>query len=948
MTQLDSGFYSEIKTILKSEQIIEDITRRRALATDASFYQLIPELVLKLDTQTQVQQVLRLCHHYGVAVTFRAAGTSLSGQAVTDSVLIVLSDQWRGHEILDDGERIRLQPGVVGADANRYLKTFKRKIGPDPASINACKIGGIVANNASGMCCGVSQNTYYTMQDMTIILADGSRVDTSDAQSVAEFTTSHAELLSQLKALGDEVKADTELADLIRHKYRLKNTTGYAINSLVDFDDPLDILKHLMVGSEGTLGFVADVVYKTVVEHEHKASGLFLFATAQDACKLVAELSRLPVDAVELLDQRALNSVKGKPGLPDSFCDNPDSSTALLIETRAANANLLQDNIQRLNSVIDSFKPTQTISFSTDTVQNDKLWAIRKATFPAVGAVRKTGTTVIIEDVAFPIDKMDEGLAQLQKLFDKYGYSEAIIFGHALAGNLHFVFTQSFETQAEIERYDQFMQDVAQLVAIDLKGSLKAEHGTGRNMAPFVELEWGAKAYLVMQKLKTIIDPELILNPGVILNKNPQAHISDLKELPAANDIVDKCIECGFCEPVCPSRDLTLTPRQRISLWRRIQKLNAQPSLSDQEQQELSELTHSYQYYGVDTCAATGLCAQRCPVGINTGDLIRDIRAQNLGKNSRLIAKWSAENFSVVTKITGVGLAVSGAATRLLGADTTNSIGKKLHSVSDKVPLWYSEWPTKAETIYASNRIDDEEKTLVYFPSCASRTMGPAASDKDQRSQFQVAKSVFAKAGYKLIVPDELSNLCCGTPFSSKGLPDLAQQKANELIKQLKIVSQDGELPIVFDTSPCRFQIAELAGKLKIYETFEFIAEFLLDELEFEPTTDPVALHVTCSTRKMGGEHYLRKIAKACSNNVIEPEHIECCGFAGDKGMFVPELNQQALKPLKQQLPDNCTQGYSNSRTCEIGLSHHAGIPYKSLMYLLDSVTSEKTEENAN
>lgn len=944
MSQIPNSFISALQDKLKPSQIITDITRRRAHATDASFYQLIPQLVLKLDTIAEVQSCLRLAYKNQIAVTFRAAGTSLSGQAISDSVLIILSDQWRGHKILQDGQLISLQPGVIGGQANQYLKPYQRKIGPDPASINACKIGGIVANNASGMCCGVSQNTYHTIEAMTLLLADGTVVDTSDADSVNQFKAKQGGMLENLRLLSEVVKANPDLTSMIEKKYRLKNTTGYAINSLIDFDDPLEILMHLMVGSEGTLGFIADVTYRTVIDHPQKASGLFLFSNPEQACQLVEKLSSVSVAAVELLDQRALNSVQGKPGLPDAFCNNDDACTALLIETRASAPGELQEQIEDINRLLEVFAPIQSVALSTNTRLNEQLWAIRKATFPAVGAVRETGTSVIIEDVAFPLDKLGQGVLALHKLFDQYGYSEAIIFGHALAGNMHFVFTQSFETPESIARYDEFMQAVADLVAVDLKGSLKAEHGTGRNMAPFVELEWGSEAYQIMRELKAIIDPAGILNPGVILNADKNVHISNLKPLPAANSIIDKCIECGFCEPVCPSKDFTLTPRQRISLWRRIQQLSVQGELSPAQQQELTQLRQDYHYQGVVTCAATGMCGEKCPVGINTGDFIREIRANEVSRASRIIARTTADHFALTAKVVGVGLASAAVASKLMGAKNTDKIGSTIHRGSGaRVPLWHSAWPTKAKQ--AGSQITEADlKSVIYFPSCASRGMGPSVGSADQRSQLSVAKSVFRKAGFNLLQPESLNELCCGMPYTSKGLPDIASQKSQQLLTALQELSGQDNPPIVFDTSPCRLQMSSQAPETPVFELFEFIEKHLLKKLIITPTEEPVALHVTCSTRKMGVASSLRAVAEACAQQVVEPEDIECCGFAGDKGFTLPELNTSALKSLAVALPKQCHQGYSNSRTCEIGLSRVSGVEYRSLLYLLDAVSEAPRE----
>ena len=575
--------------------------------------------MLRVESEDEVAAILSAAYREQVPVTFRAAGTSLSGQAISDSVLLVLGDNWNGREIRADGAQIRLQPGVIGAQANAWLAPFGRKIGPDPASINACKIGGIVANNASGMCCGTAQNSYHTLAGLRLLLADGTRLDSEDPASVAAFRASHGELLERLAELGRETRANAELAAKIRHKYRLKNTTGLSLNALVDYDEPLDSLTHLMVGSEGTLGFISAVTYDTVPEHPHKASALLVFPTVETCCTAVAVLKRQPVSAVELLDRRSLRSVENMQGMPEWVKSLSAGACALLIESRAASRTLLHEQLGRIMASIAEYPLEKQVDFSEDPAVYNQLWRIRKDTFPAVGAVRETGTTVIIEDVTFPVERLAEGVNRLIELFDKHRYDEAILFGHALEGNLHFVFTQGFDSPEQIARYSAFMDDVAHLVAVEYGGSLKAEHGTGRNMAPFVELEWGEDAYRLMWQLKRLLDPRGILNPGVVLSNDPQSHLKNLKPLPAADEIVDKCIECGFCEPVCPSRGLTLTPRQRIVLWRDIQAKRAGV--------DTTALERDYRYQGIDTCAATGLCAQRCPVNINTGELIRSCAA---------------------------------------------------------------------------------------------------------------------------------------------------------------------------------------------------------------------------------------------------------------------------------------------------------------------------------
>ena len=228
---LPAAFLAAAARLIPAERRFDDPLSTLAFGTDASFYRLIPQLVIRVESEREVIELLKLAGAHRVPVTFRAAGTSLSGQAISDSVLIVLGDNWNGREIRADGAQIRLQPGVIGASANAVLAPLQRKIGPDPASIAAAKIGGIVANNSSGMCCGTAQNSYHTLAGLRLVLADGTLVDTEDESSVAAFRASHAGLLAQLAELGRQTRANTELAAKIRHKYRLKNTTGLSLIS---------------------------------------------------------------------------------------------------------------------------------------------------------------------------------------------------------------------------------------------------------------------------------------------------------------------------------------------------------------------------------------------------------------------------------------------------------------------------------------------------------------------------------------------------------------------------------------------------------------------------------------------------------------------------------------------------------------------------------------------
>lgn len=932
---LPAAFLSDVAQLIPKGRRFDDPLSTLAFGTDASFYRLIPQLVIRMESEDEMVALLQLAQRDRVPVTFRAAGTSLSGQAISDSVLLVLGDNWNGREIRGHGTQIRLQPGVIGAQANAWLAPFGRKIGPDPASINACKIGGIVANNASGMCCGTAQNTYHTLAGIRLVLADGSRVDTEDAASVTAFRELHGPLLERLSALGRETRANADLAAKIRHKYRLKNTTGLSLNALVDFDEPLDILSHLLVGSEGTLGFISAVTYDTVIDHPNKASALIVFPDVETCCNAVTVLKTQPVSAVELLDRRSMRSVQNKPGMPAFVQHLSENACALLIEARAASSSLLQEQLTLIMASLAAFPVEKQVDFTEDPVENARLWAIRKDTFPAVGAVRKTGTTVIIEDVTFPVEQLAIGVNRLIELFDKHHYDEAILFGHALEGNLHFVFTQGFNSHEEVARYQAFMDDVAQLVAVEFGGSLKAEHGTGRNMAPFVELEWGSDAYQLMWQLKRLLDPNGILNPDVVLSEDPQVHLKHLKPLPAADELVDKCIECGFCEPVCPSKDLTLSPRQRIVIWRDIQAKKRAGI-------DTTELEAAYHYQGIETCAATGLCAQRCPVGINTGDLVKKLRARNADRTKT--ADWLASHFATALQGARFTLHIANGARMLLGAPRLAKLSAKITQLSKgQIPKWTNAMPQPEKAIRFSPAVADERPRVVYLAACVSRAMGPSADDKEQMSLYDKTRGLLEKAGYQVVLPDNQDNLCCGQPFASKGYAEQAEHKRQELIGALLHASRGGLDPIYCDTSPCTLRLVQDLGetRLDLYDPVRFIRTHLMDRLDFTPQEAPIAVHVTCSTQHLGESQALIDLARRCSKTVVVPEGIHCCGFAGDKGFTTPELNAHSLRSLKDAV-QYCTEGISTSRTCEIGLSQHGGIDYHGLVYLVDRVTQAR------
>jgi D-lactate dehydrogenase len=796
------------------------------------------------------------------------------------------------------------------------------------------------------MCCGTSQNSYKTVADIRVIFNDGSLLDTADEKSKEDFSRSHPQIVDRLSGLSQKIKLNPEISGRIRRKYKIKNTTGYSLNALVDFSDPIDIIKHIMIGSEGTLGFISNITYKTVEEYSNRATALLLFPGNVEAAEAVALIKAgADVSAVELMDRAALRSVEDKPGMPLTLKTLPEGASSLLVETRGETKEQLENNVNSFLKLIAETKLLYPAEFTSDKAEYERLWDIRNGLLPSVGAMRKTGTTVIIEDIAFEIEKLAPAIDELQKLFHKHGYDDAIIFGHALEGNIHFVFKQDFNSAREIARYKDFIDDVTSMVVKKFDGALKAEHGTGRNMAPFVELEWGREAYLLMKEIKNIFDPEGLMNPGVILTEDKNTHVKNLKPMPAADPVIDKCVECGFCEVNCPSKELTLSPRQRTVIWREIARLKAMNT----EPHRLASLMDAYSYYGDETCATDGLCASGCPVDINTGTLIKHLRADKLSPQARSIAQLIAGNYSFVTGIMRFGLNIVDLKHKIFGTAALETVFTFLRKISfGKLPLWNRYMPKGADKIKIGTVNDENTLKVVYFPSCINRTMGVSKYAENRASLTTITSRLLTKAGYEIIYPEGLSDLCCGMPFASKGYKQEGDMKSDELKKALLAASSNGKYPVLFDMSPCLYRMKEYLSSnengdsvLSLFEPVEFVYKFLSDKLKFNKLKKAVALHNTCSSTKMGLADMAVALSHMCAEEVIIPDGVGCCAWAGDRGFSYPELNASALRNLKDGIPGHCHEGYSTSRTCEIGLSLHSGINYESILNLVDEATEK-------
>ena len=907
---------------------------RHAYAHDASHFSLLPDAIVVAKDSAEVARLLFACTTQGIPLTFRSGGTSLSGQGVTNSVLVDVRRNFRRIEVLDGGAKVRVQPGATVRQVNARLAQYGRRLGPDPASEVACTIGGVIANNSSGMSCGTTANTYRTLDSMVVVLPSGTILDTSAPDADARLQRHEPELYQGLLALRDRVRSNTSSVRTLRQQFSMKNTMGYGLNSFLDYDTAAAILTHLVIGSEGTLGFVAQAVFNTVPLHKYASTGLLIFHDLHAASEALPALIDTGAAALELMDALSLRVAQNSPDAHLIVRDlEVRNHAALLIEYQASSAAELADyqadgigQLQRLNLAKAGI-------LTTDAATRASLWHLRKGLYAMVAEARPSGTTALLEDVVVPVESLAHTCAELLQLFDRHGYQNSVIFGHAKDGNIHFMLTDRFGDAAPLSRYASFTEDMVELI-LGQSGSLKAEHGTGRVMAPYVRRQYGDELYSVMQEVKRLFDPRGVLNPGVLLDEDPKAHLANIKTTPTIEKEVDRCVECGYCEPVCPSRDLTLTPRQRIVVKRAIKAAE-----SAGEAELARELGRDYLYAAVQTCAVDGMCQTACPVQINTGDLIKRLRTQDQRPASSKTWKVLAKNWPTTTLAASAALSVAAALPSRVVL-VPNRLARTI--VGEEVlPMWSPELPRGGKR--RARTTSAKEPQAVYMPACVNSIFGPAGGGLGVQRSFEI---LCERVGLGILVPANIDSLCCATPWSSKGLPAGAAIMGARVIAALREATRNGEIPVICDASSCTEGILRLLQedtqepKIIVIDAVEFTAGRILELLGEPQRLNSLVIHPTCSSTRIGTNSALSRVAGAVAHTVYIPDDWGCCAFAGDRGLLHPELTASATHAQAANISEIGADAHAScNRTCELGMTRATGKQYRHVLELLEEAT---------
>lgn len=939
---------SELIELLGEGQVLHrtlDLTR---YASDASAYRLIPNVVVRPRNADDVSALMRYCQETGHTMVFRAGGSSLNGQALSDDILVDARFNYRG--IAVEGDTVRVRSGEVLRSVNTVLARYGRKLGPDPASESVATIGGVLANNSGGMRCDVPDDSYHAIVDAHLVLPSGTQVDTSNPYADAILKTQEPELYQGIIDLRDEIRANPELVARLRHKFSIRNTNGLRLDAFLDEDTPARILMRLLIGAEGTLGFISEARLKTLPLPRKRAAVYVMLPTIGGAADYVHAIMEAGASACELMVAPVLREAVGNfKGAKEEWTELSDDDAALLVEVAGVDEAELEEKVEAVRAVLADAELTAPLDFMYDKESQDQAWQIRGGLLPLFGLSRRQGATLITEDACVPPAEIGAASKDIMRLLDEHGFPP-MVMGHAAFGNLHFFLTPLLTDAQELENYDSFLVALADLIVNKYDGSLKAEHGTGRNMAPFVLLEWGEEIYQLFWRVKRLLDPHGILAPDVKLTANQHLHLEAFKSFPEVEKEVNDCIECGFCEETCPSHLVTVTPRQRIVVRREMAR---QPDGSPVLEALQEECSHD----AVALCAADATCAIACPVSIDTGALMKRFRAQQATPTANKVALTLAQHWDKVELAARTGLSAADAITMVLGRTLGGGI---LTSITDIARTFIDEdlMPSAQDGLPPASLRPLPATTLegaaaVYFPACINRMFGRDAKG-DSLAETLVAVS--ARAGKPVFIPEDVAGTCCATPFSSKGYTDAKKYMARKLAADFVRWSDGGRLPVVVDAASCTFNIVDMIpgqlegqlaadfAKVRVIDAVEWAHSELLPALRVTHPVHRVAVHPNCSIMHLDLTDELVDVANFVSHDAFVPRGAACCGTAGDRGLLHPELLEGATHNEVQGLREAEDEGpidayVSANRTCEMGMSQASGRNYEHVLYLLNEAT---------
>lgn len=693
-----------------------DGLHQRLYATDASVYRMPPLAVAYPKNEADLAALIQFAQTQGVGLIPRTAGTSLAGQCVGPGIVVDVSRYFTRILDLDVAARtVRVQPGVVRDELNRYLKPHGLFFGPNTSTSNRCMIGGMVGNNSSGTTSiryGVTRDKVLSMR---VLLSDASAVEISPL-SPEEFAakqeggTLEADIYKTIyKELSNKEIQEEIRKEFPRPEIHRRNT-GYAVDALLNTgvftgeQTPFN-LAALLCGSEGTLAFTTEVTLELdPLPPVYAAMVVPHYATLQQSLADVVPAMEHPLFLCEMMDKVILDCTKNnREQLENRFFVEGDPAALLMLELRAEDPAILEQQIQALQASLAA----TGMSYASPVLRGgdiDKAVELRKAGLGLLGnMVGDKKAVACIEDTAVALPDLKDFISEFTGIMDGYG-QQAVYYAHAGAGELHLRPILDLKKSEDVRLFRAITTDVARLTK-KYKGSFSGEHGDGIVRAEFIPDLIGEANYALLKRIKTLFDPKGIFNPGKIVDAFPMdqsLRYQPDREEPEIETLLDfsdslgilraaeKCNGSGDCRKsaemsgaMCPSYQATRreqdTTRGRANTLREM--LTTGTAANPFNHGELKEV--------FDLCLSCKACARECPSNVDVAALKAEFTYQYQEANGY---SWRNRLFAHNTRINAWNSKLSGLVNPLLGSRFTGGLVKRILGVAPQrsLPRVYS------------------------------------------------------------------------------------------------------------------------------------------------------------------------------------------------------------------------------------------------------------------
>ncbi|MHB9287130.1 FAD-binding and (Fe-S)-binding domain-containing protein [Halobacteriales archaeon Cl-PHB] len=874
-------------------------TTRRLYSTDASIYQVEPAGVVAPASRADVRAVVEFARSQGTSVVARGAGSSLTGNAVGEGIVVDTSRYFDDVLAVDpETGTARVQPGVVLDELNQKLAEHELYFPPDPSTSSTCTIGGMVANDAAGPHSVRHGTTRDNVRAVECVLADGSVVEFDDREGEtlrealageSREAAVHETLLDVRQSLADEI--DERYPDVER------NSSGYDLRSAAAADGSWADLSKLVVGSEGTLAFITEVTLELTERPETRAAALCFYEDVVGAAAAVAPSLEADPSAVELIDDEVLGYARDAWGLD---LVPPDAGAALLLEVETT-PTAQEEAVDAAVAAATTEEFLGAERALTETAQ-DRLWKVRKASNPLLN--RRPGdeqALSFVEDAAIPPAQLPDYLRAVREILVAHDL-DASVFGHAGQGVLHVKPFLNLKTEADRERLRSVSEAVHEVV-LDHGGCVSGEHGDGRLRSQYLEDMYGEAVYGAFQRVKDAFDPEDVFNPAKIVPADDgdlaavDDHLRyegyDPQEVETALDfddeegfasLVEQCNGCSKCRTMeggtmCPSyrgaeTEVTSTRGRANALREAIDgDLGEDALTSDWFEEEV-----------LDRCLACKACETECPTGVDLAKLKTEVKHQ---KHQEDGIPLRSRLFGNVRTLNRLGSALAPLANRLAALGPGRVVAEKLLGIDRRrtLPEFASESFLDWVAAHDPATTAGDRGRVALFPDCYMAYNHPAVG--------KAAVRVLEALGYAVEVPDVN---CCGRPALSQGMVDHASDDADANVDRLQEYAE-ADVPVITVEPSCASALAEyddlLADAGGVPEASATVASFLYDrvaagdlELPVSETDEPaerVAFHGHCHTGAKGWDHAPVALLRQ-AGYAVEPVDSTCCGMAGSFG----------------------------------------------------------------